>query len=122
MYAPTKDKIVLKNLFLEDLKRKVDIYCDKNDLNACLDSSLDKKRGTMETTSKYCNNLKNMMGEYSLVDIWRHRNTTLTHLTRLEKNRHGIVQSLLGYWLVSCCSEYHINKACSNKIWLSLRS
>ena len=116
VYAPTKDKIVPQNLFLEDLKRKVDLYCDKNiiiggNLNTYLDLSLDKKGGTMETTSKYCNNLKNMMSEYSLVDIWRHRNTTLTHFTRREKSHNGIVQSRLDYWLVSCSLEYLINKA-----------
>ena len=115
VYAPTKDKIASQNLFLNELKRKVDFYSDRNmiiggDFNVCLDPSLDKKGGTKETKSTYCKNLWHMMDEYSLIDIWRHRNTTLSRDTRHERSKNGIVQSRLDFWLISSSLEYLINK------------
>ena len=78
------------------------------DFNVCLNQNLDKKGGTVETVSNYCKNLKHLIDEYMLVDIWRHRNKAVSQYTRRERSRNGIVQSRLDYWFVSNSLEYLI--------------
>ena len=86
VYAPTKDKVLLQNSFLESLRNLVEKYSDKpmiigGDFNICLNSMKDKKGGTLERDSTYKSNLLNFIEEYSLVDIWRLKNTDKQQFT-----------------------------------------
>ena len=74
IYAPTKDKIDMQNVFLGYLHSVIDNYSDKNiilggDFNVCLDPVIDKFGGRSEAKSEYCKNLENFIEEFTLVDI-----------------------------------------------------
>ena len=48
------------------------------------------------------------MDEYNLVDIWRLRNLNDRKFTQREKNRAGLVQSRLDFWLISESLSYQV--------------
>ena len=111
IYCPTKDNVSAQNLFLENIKSKIEEYSNINmiiggDLNTYLDVKLDKKGGRKEEQSTYSNNIISLCEEYSLVDIWRTRNPDKMEFTRREKCKGGLVQSRLDYWLISTSLTY----------------
>ena len=98
IYAPTKDSITLQVSFLSNLKEIVEKHSDKpliigGDFNTYLNPDLDKKGGTLEQTSTYQSSLLNFIDEFSLVDIWRIRNKSMSQFSWCGKGKTGLVQS-----------------------------
>ena len=113
LYFPTKDKREAQENFYLEVKSILEKYGDKNilmagDLNTYLEISIDKKGGAVESESKFSKNIKNLMEEFDLVDIWRTRNPLSKTYTRRENSKKGLVQSRLDYWLVSIGIAYQI--------------
>ena len=117
IYAPTKDKVEMQNVFLSYLHSVIENYSDKNiilggDFNVCLNPVMDKHGGRSEVKSEYCKNLENIIEEFSLVDIWRLRNEKVMNFTRRERTKGGFVQSRIDYWFTSNCIQYVVKNTC----------
>ena len=116
LYAPTKDNAAGQNDFIEKLNSLVEEYSDKpliigGDFNICLNLKLDKKGGVTEEISSYRNKVLDLMEEFDLVDIWRHRNLDKNQYTWRGKVKQGLVQSRLDFFLVSGSLEQQVNSA-----------
>ena len=113
VYFPTKDKPREQTEFLDYVKQLLYNYNGQNiiiggDFNICLNLEMDKHGGSTERESTYVKNLKALMQETDLIDIWRVRNPQIRQYSRREMSKKGLVQSRIDFWLVSVALEYQI--------------
>ena len=113
VYFPTKDKPREQTEFLDYVKQLLYNYNGQNiiiggDFNICLNLEMDKHGGSTERESTYVKNLKALMQETNLINIWRVRNPQIRRYSRREMSKKGLVQSRIDFWLVSVALEYQI--------------
>ena len=113
IYAPTKCNITLQNNFLVNLNKIFKNYNDKpmiigDDFNTNLNDDLDKREGIGTQPSSYRDNLIQFIDEFSLVDIWRLRDQDKSQFTWRGKSHSGIVESRLGFFIISVSLESEI--------------
>ncbi len=112
IYAPTKDKAVEQINFLNILEKKIDFselpFLIGGDFNTYLDPLLDKEGGKIEAKSSFAANLKCMLDEHNITDIWRLLNPSVKRFTWRQPK--PLIQSRLDYFFISGELFYNVYK------------
>lgn len=114
VYAPTKNVVNQQCVFLNDIREMLAPYMGENliiggDFNTILDPTLDKRGGRLEPTSQYMLDLREVIDDFDLVDIWRHKHPMTRMFTYQTSNRQN-VSSRIDFWLVSTFLSPSVHK------------
>ena len=97
IYAPNipNDRI----MFFTDLGKKIKLWQSQNviltgDFNCCLDNKLDRQ-GKYTVSDKGTNELKNLMLEHNLSDVWRNRHPTTKQYTFMRNHSKSRIDMIL---------------------------
>ena len=105
IYAP--NTMHDKQLFFEELSNRLDfmnIDVNRNiilvgDWNSIQKCETDKKGGNEHVIDTFVRSMTELLGQYDLVDIWRHRNPNLKRYTYRRKT--PLILSRLDYFMIS---------------------
>jgi hypothetical protein len=79
-------------------------------MNTCLDPTLDKRGGRHENQTHFAKQLKELVEQNDLTDIWRTLNPDKKRFTWRQNSAKGIIQSRLDYWFISNNLVYDVHK------------
>ena len=115
VYFPTKDSLSQQLNCLKTLTELLEKYNDKSiimggDFNIIFDHDLDKIGGNKDKESYAVKDLKELMNDFNLIDIWRTLNPNAVQCTRRQASRSGLVQTRLDFWLISTHMLYDVDE------------
>ena len=78
------------------------------DWNTILDAKIDKAGGVIKTGDTKTLEMKSLIMDLDLIDIWRLKNPTVKRFT--FRQRQPLIQSRLDYFLISTCINDMVDK------------
>ena len=113
IYAPNLEKQAEQINYWNTIRRHLDNHRDSivilgGDFNLYLNGDLDKKPPSLKVY-KSTNQLREIMKDHNLNDIWRIKNENKRHFT-WRRNKPTLIQSRLDYWLISTPLTYDVTQ------------